>query len=150
MKMISVPAADIRSVEFYMLKLRLEGIKNISSFHYKDRKKKPRLKVNAQTLRGFYASRRTKRMPITYELRWELSAKQRWKCAECKKLLPLAAQVDHVVPLCAGGDDNVQNMQVLCANCHAEKSRKEAKKGASIDRRILKHVTRSTSSKCPD
>ena len=36
------------------------------------------------------------------------------------------AELDHVVPLCEGGSDDPDNLQVLCACCHAAKSRFEA------------------------
>ena len=82
-------------------------------------------------------------MPITYEMRWELASKQRWKCKDCKKLLPMASQVDHIVPLRAGGADKMDNMQMLCANCHAEKSRKEAKEGVTMDRGIPNYFSKT-------
>lgn len=44
--------------------------------------------------------------------------------------------MDHVVPLALGGADDMKNMQVLCANCHAEKSRKEAKQSIEKGRGI--------------
>jgi len=69
---------------------------------------------------------------------------KRWKCNVCKKLLPLAAQVDHVVPLAAGGADKMDNMQILCANCHAEKSRKEAKQGVHLDRGITNYLVKTS------
>jgi 5-methylcytosine-specific restriction endonuclease McrA len=145
LKMMLVPPADKRAVEFFVLKLRAKGDQSIMTHHFRGVKGMDRLQVNAKTLKSFYASRRQRRMPITYELRWELSAKQKWKCATCKKLLPMAAQVDHIIPLCAGGDDKIPNMQMLCANCHAEKTRAEAKKGVGIDRGILKHAVRLSS-----
>ena len=45
--------------------------------------------------------------------------------------LPLAvAQVDHVVPLWAGGSNERRNLQALCACCHAIKSLAEARERA--------------------
>lgn len=35
-----------------------------------------RVHVNARALRSYYASRRKKRKPVTYEMRWELAFKQ--------------------------------------------------------------------------
>lgn len=35
------------------------------------------------------------------------------------------AELDHIVPLCEGGSDDPDNLQVLCACCHAAKSKHE-------------------------
>tara|TARA_Y100000310_G_scaffold23816_1_gene22861 strand:- start:336 stop:464 length:129 start_codon:yes stop_codon:yes gene_type:complete len=37
----------------------------------------------------------------------------------------------------------MNNMQMLCANCHAEKSRKEAKQGVHLDRGITNFVVKT-------
>jgi len=71
---------------------------------------------------------------------------KKWKCKLCKKLLPLAAQVDHVIPLALGGLDDMRNMQMLCANCHAEKSRKEAKQSVEKGRGIKTYFASSLKS----
>ena len=39
-----------------------------------------------------------------------------------------AAQLDHITPLCEGGTDYRDNLQALCACCHALKSAAEARK----------------------
>ena len=36
------------------------------------------------------------------------------------------AELDHVEPLCEGGSDDPENLQILCACCHAAKSKAEA------------------------
>ena len=36
------------------------------------------------------------------------------------------AELDHILPLCQGGSDDPENLQVLCACCHAAKSKAEA------------------------
>jgi hypothetical protein len=41
-------------------------------------------------------------------------------------LLSSAYQIDHTVPLCDGGDDNVDNATAMCPNCHALKTQREA------------------------
>lgn len=43
-----------------------------------------------------------------------------------RNLLPLRyADVDHVIPLCQGGEDSYTNLQLLCKSCHVFKSAKE-------------------------
>ena len=121
-RLVMVPSADIPGVLYY--RLRTPSVRLI---YIRNRGEISKLLINSSALRSYYAQRRKKRKPVTYEMKWELAARQRWKCKTCKKLLPLAAQADHVVPLCLGGADEMKNLQMLCANCHAEKSRKEAK-----------------------
>lgn len=40
-------------------------------------------------------------------------------------------ELDHIVPVAEGGADGLDNLQWLCASCHAEKSRREAARGVS-------------------
>ena len=55
-----------------------------------------------------------------------VAAGQGWRCAACTSLLPATFQVDHAVPHAVGGGDDPQNLRALCANCHAEKTQREA------------------------
>jgi len=142
-KMVPVPPADMLSMLLYRVANRDKNIRIEREWT----KRGLSIRVNAAALKSFYAFKRRKRKPVTYEMRWEIAHAQKWKCTGCKKLLPLAAQVDHVVPLAHGGADTMTNMQMLCANCHAEKTRVEAKKGAAADRGIKKFAVPIPSSK---
>lgn len=42
-------------------------------------------------------------------------------CACCKQLKPLT--VDHVVPLCKGGSNTIDNIQPLCWDCNRKKNK---------------------------
>ncbi|MBK9427248.1 MAG: HNH endonuclease [Gammaproteobacteria bacterium] len=46
-------------------------------------------------------------------------------CVSCAALgfAREAREVDHIVPLFRGGTDDPSNLQPLCAQCHADKSR---------------------------
>ena len=55
-----------------------------------------------------------------------IAARQRWACSACGETLSAAYQVDHTVPLWAGGADDADNATALCANCHAVKTQSEA------------------------
>ena len=46
------------------------------------------------------------------------------RCANCKSVENL--QIDHIIPVCRGGREDEDNMQVLCRKCNL-------KKGRSID-----------------
>ena len=48
-------------------------------------------------------------------------------CVACKAKgrVTVATQVDHIVALVNGGEDNHENRQALCSECHAEKTRRD-------------------------
>ena len=48
-------------------------------------------------------------------------------CVMCKAngRVTLATEVDHIVALVNGGEDNHENRQALCSECHAEKTRRD-------------------------
>lgn len=68
----------------------------------------------------------TKRGTLSAAVMRQVAAAQRWECRACATLLPAAFQIDHVNPLWAGGADSLDNLQALCANCHADKTQREA------------------------
>ena len=47
-----------------------------------------------------------------------VAARQVWHCATCKLVLDETYEVDHIVPLHKGGDDNIENCRALCCSCH--------------------------------
>jgi 5-methylcytosine-specific restriction protein A len=54
-----------------------------------------------------------------------VAAKQEWRCGECKLLLEAAYEVDHIVPLAAGGSNEESNLRALCRRCHGLKTFRE-------------------------
>jgi len=48
-------------------------------------------------------------------------------CAKCseRNRITAATEVDHIVPLHKGGTDDLDNLQSLCHDCHAEKTAAE-------------------------
>ena len=65
---------------------------------------------------------RTKRKTLTSGLKLRVAAKQQWKCALCKELLPFTYECDHIISLGMGGLDMESNLQALCNGCHAQKT----------------------------
>ena len=56
--------------------------------------------------------------------RWMIAYRQHYVCAKCNLLLhPLGFDIDHVRELRDGGEDALDNLQALCATCHAKKTR---------------------------
>ena len=50
-------------------------------------------------------------------------------CAECVRqgTASYGAELDHITPLHMGGGNNIENLQWLCVEHHADKSKQEAK-----------------------
>jgi 5-methylcytosine-specific restriction endonuclease McrA len=40
----------------------------------------------------------------------------------CNYCGDIGLEVDHVIELAAGGEDSIENLQVLCKNCHKQKT----------------------------
>ena len=55
---------------------------------------------------------------------WVIS-RQDNKCKSCSMFLETTVEVDHIDPLWHGGSNAASNLQALCPNCHARKSKVE-------------------------
>ena len=62
----------------------------------------------------------------------QVAASQEWKCKKCVTTLSSAFQIDHIIPKCQGGTNDVSNLQALCPNCHALKTQKEPKPARKV------------------
>ena len=62
-------------------------------------------------------------------LRQRVLLRDDYLCVECLKAgrVELAREVDHIVPVCDGGGNNMENLMSICIACHAEKSAQEEK-----------------------
>jgi 5-methylcytosine-specific restriction protein A len=48
------------------------------------------------------------------------------RCLHCiKPLVREQLTIDHIFPLCMGGDNELKNLQLLCVPCHEEKTRND-------------------------
>ena len=52
----------------------------------------------------------------------KIAAEQGWKCNICCIELPFNYQIDHIIPISAGGLNDMSNGQALCVECHERKS----------------------------
>ena len=67
--------------------------------------------------------------------------RDRWTCRICcEELLPMRWNCDHVVPLWEGGGNEDENLQAICANCHAEKSYLEARRRREARRELRRQI----------
>ncbi len=61
---------------------------------------------------------------VARKQRWMIAFRQHYVCAACNMLLhPKGFDIDHIVELRDGGKDELDNLQALCATCHAKKTR---------------------------
>lgn len=51
-----------------------------------------------------------------------VASNQKWRCFMCHNLLDYSYEIDHNVPLFAGGTNNISNLHALCRNCHGKKT----------------------------
>lgn len=66
------------------------------------------------------------RRRITAHEKRIVAARQKWICANCNTLLAATFEVDHIVPLHRGGQDNYEtNCNALCCECHRAKTQRE-------------------------
>lgn len=54
-----------------------------------------------------------------------IASNQKWKCAHCNNLLDNTYEVDHIIALYKGGNNDLSNLEALCRNCHGVKTFKE-------------------------
>lgn len=72
-------------------------------------------------------TKKKKKRKLNQALRIDIAYRQNYACNMCGKFpIPPTFQLDHVVRLADGGLDEVENLQALCVECHAIKTRSEA------------------------
>jgi 5-methylcytosine-specific restriction endonuclease McrA len=71
------------------------------------------------------SKKQTKRK-VSEALKKQVAAAQSWDCKACRMRLSASYEVDHIVPLSAGGTNDRNNLQALCRNCHGEKTNRES------------------------
>ena len=78
---------------------------------------------------------RTPRRQLPETTKKSVLWRQRYACASCGCLLPPTYELDHIVPLAAGGTNGLDNLQALCRDCHVQKTRGDMGKIAAAKRR---------------
>ena len=55
----------------------------------------------------------------------DLLNKSGYKCLFCGKYSnETKLTIDHIIPVCKGGDNNIKNLQILCLKCNQSKGSK--------------------------
>lgn len=83
-----------------------------------------------------------KRRPRTPRERAQLFEAAGGRCAICtRKLGPQDTwELDHIIPIAAGGSDDDDNLRVACSWCHAPKSSDDTTAAAKIKRQAIRHT----------
>jgi 5-methylcytosine-specific restriction endonuclease McrA len=59
---------------------------------------------------------------VSDQLKKIVASQQHWNCKKCKNILDATYEIDHIIALEDGGNNNIQNLQALCRNCHGKKT----------------------------
>ena len=54
-----------------------------------------------------------------------IASNQKWRCSHCNNMLDNTYEVDHIIALYRGGNNELNNLEALCRNCHGIKTFKE-------------------------
>ena len=67
-----------------------------------------------------------KRKPITKSVRFEVFKRDSFKCQYCGESAPdVILEVDHIVPVAEGGENDMMNLITSCKDCNRGKGKKK-------------------------
>ena len=69
-----------------------------------------------------------KRKSISISVQKNVAARQNYNCAICLEVLPSTYNIDHCIPWAVVKNNDDDNLQALCPNCHAVKTLSDNKK----------------------
>lgn len=79
----------------------------------------------------------TKRVSLSKKTRFEVFKRDGFKCQYCGKSAPdVILEVDHIVPVCNGGDNEMLNLVTSCFDCNRGKSGNELSDHAVVTKQI--------------
>ena len=81
------------------------------------------------------------RKKFTPSQRYEIAFNQAAKCRTCSDVLKENFHIDHIVPLHVGGSNTIENVQALCLDCHANKTKHETRQRISSKNKIERTET---------
>jgi len=67
--------------------------------------------------------------PLTQAQKTMVRDRQDRKCNICERKLDITSQIDHIIPRFKGGQNHPKNLQALCPDCHAMKTKNERARG---------------------
>lgn len=68
------------------------------------------------------------------KLRLRILSRDQYLCIPCYKLgrVTPATEVDHITPKSQDGEDDADNLQSICSDCHKAKTKQEANAGRGL------------------
>jgi len=72
---------------------------------------------------------RVKRKKFSPTVWKEVGFRQKWCCNVCNEMLKPTFELDHIISLEDNGPDDINNLQGLCVECHAIKTRDRRLRG---------------------
>lgn len=79
-----------------------------------------------------------------YTRRWEILQRDNFTCRYCGQFAPnVVLEVDHVTPVCEGGDDSPDNLVTSCRSCNRGKEAYRARLLYAEQRKARASVPRS-------
>ena len=83
----------------------------------------------------FYLIMAEKRVTVSKKLRFEVFKRDNFTCQYCSAKPPkVPLEIDHIIPVCKGGDNNIDNLITACFDCNRGKSGNEL---TSVPKTIL-------------
>jgi hypothetical protein len=107
-----------QNIDYAMLK----HIANENSIYYVNEG------IGSVILKVIEKSKKQERRILTDEEKSNLIKEHKKCCAICSAKAE-EFEIDHVVPLSAGGSNDIENLQPLCKDCHKQKTREEKELG---------------------
>lgn len=75
-----------------------------------------------------FQNKKHQRTKMTIKERQQILSMVDYCCCNCKKQTK-SLEIDHIIPLASGGTNSYENLQVLCKECHSEKTKDENENG---------------------
>ena len=78
--------------------------------------------IDNQTVKIKNNTKRKYKRNVSETKKKHVASQQQWKCKKCNNMLDATYEIDHVIPLYKGGNNEINNLEALCRNCHGKKT----------------------------
>lgn len=119
---------DTNSLQNYVFCLLRKGKGEEAVFHFRKSQKNGTWRMTDEELKSSSCKRTNKRNKERYgdlnykNHKYALLKKQNYRCAHCgEKRQKTALTIDHIVSIFDGGTNDIENLQLLCRECHDKK-----------------------------